>query len=205
MIGLLLLLVACAPHHLDKPSGDCTGEGDGSRVCEHTPLPGDQYLPDCQNPLPHEHWRVCAQSAESAYLYPRPDGSTALAELCADPESGLAGLLDPYTLCAASPDIERLNTMDPADALTLARALHERLLFRVVEGGDVVTVDPWPHHDDLAAVCAAVPSPAMAGWCAWVDQREDGGVCNDLGFLPTTEQATAAAEALNAYYGVVAP
>ena len=199
---LPILLVACGPE-IDHPSGDCQADDDGSRLCYHSPEPGDTYLPDCEAPLQREYWRVFAQSEDSAYVIPRPDGATALAQLCEEADEATAALLESYTLCGQT-DIDLVNAMDPADALEITHLLHERLAFTVVDLGEgYFDVDPFVPMDDVLAACETAGAELDA-YCEFQESRVDGDGCTDIAYLPTEEEAVALAAAVNALYGIAA-
>ncbi len=62
MFFVLSLVFACQLGEIviENPSGECEAETDGSRLCYHSPNPTDTYLPDCDNTLDRELWRVFA-------------------------------------------------------------------------------------------------------------------------------------------------
>jgi hypothetical protein len=186
--SLLLTLASCVFDSLEP--GEC--ETDGARTCEHVPGCTDTYLPDTGSPLAAEYWRVFETEDGQAYLFPRPDGSPFLDEACA---GELREILDRYTLCSEAPDVERVNAMDRADALAIARDQHERLLFTA----EAERVEPWPFLDDLAAICASSPEPGLDEVCAALPQ---GDTCTDEARTFTAEQASLLAAALNERYGI---
>ena len=192
---LISLLFACGVG-IENPTGTCEPDGDGSRLCYSAPAPADTYLPDCDAPLAREYWRVFAVSSESAYIIPRPDGASAVAEACAGDDADLVALLDRYTLCG-SVDVEQVNDMALADALAITHALHQRLRFEAVDAN----VEPFVPPDDGALICASA-DPAMADWCGF-QPTSDGGNCTDIGYgYASDEEAQAVAAAANALYGV---
>lgn len=167
-IGWALWLAACPAAVVENPSGDCEAADDGGRRCYHAPEPGDQYLPDCDLPIDREYWRVFAQSEDSAYLIPRPDGAGLTWGICDGEDAELAALFDQYTLCAPQVDVALVNALPPADALAIAHALHERLVFTVVDlGRGAGAVEPAPIPTDLAEACAgpAAGDPALVDLC----------------------------------------
>lgn len=199
---LTLLLAGCpAGDIIANPTGDCVPDDDGSRTCYHSPEPKDQYLPDCDAPLDRELWRVFAQSADSAYVIPRPDGDARVATLCAGDDAALVALLDQYTLCG-TPDIDRINAMLPADALTITHAMHAILSFSAVEQGDAWGIDPWVPDTDLVDACALSQDPALDEVCTMIAGRIEGGTCTDIGYLLDEDAATGLAALLNQLYGV---
>lgn len=148
-----LLVVGCGPS-IPNPTGSCEAPDDGSRAGYHSPG-GDTWLPDCQNPLRLEYWRVFASAADSAYTMPRLDGERRLAPACADPGHAVAALVQQYGLCAAATttaEVERVNHMAPADALALTHFLHQQLRF-VIADGTTPGIDPYPFPTDVLAAC----------------------------------------------------
>lgn len=168
LVAALILACACdsAP---SNPSGSCTASGSGARAGYHAP--GDsQWMPDCQNPLRREYWRVFLNSARSAYTIPRLDGEPALQPACRDAGHALAPLVQRYGLCAAAENaqqVARVNDLAPADALALTHFLHQGLRF--VAGGQGVGIVPFPIPSDIIDACALHPamnSAALADICA---------------------------------------
>lgn len=201
------LVVGCF-EPVDNPTGDCRAADDGGRACVHAPAHGDTYLPDCRAPLDREYWRVFARSPESAYIFPRPDPSGLAAGICDGDDEDLARLFDRNGLCTETADPRVVDDVSPADALAIARALHERLVFEAVDaGGGTWTIRPTPMDDDLAAACElpAADVGAVKSVCAVYTMRIDGDACLDIGALPSAEEAPILAEALNQLYGVSRP
>ena len=201
---MILFLFACELTDIENPTGTCEPDDDGGRVCYHAPGADSQYLPHCDAPLEREYWRVFAMEDDtgvSAYMIPRPDGSTPLAELCA--AGGHAELLDRYTLCDASVDVDLVNAMDPADALDIGFALHQQLVFTAVDYGEgMAGVDPWAPPDDVLAICEAGADAGLEAVCDFHWSNYDGEFCNDIAMTPTLEEAELLAEAMNALYGI---
>lgn len=103
-------------------------------------------------------------------------------------------VLDRYTLCDASPDINLANAMTPQDALAITHDQHQRLVF-TAEAGNVT---PAALEDDIEAICAASPDPGLADVCATLP----GPDCPDIGYIFSDAQAALLAEALNELYGI---
>jgi len=202
---LLLLALACGPSSADipNPTGDCEADGDGSRACYHSPAPGEVWLPDCALELAREYWRVFAMDVDLAYMIPRPDGAPDLAELCAGDDAGLVAILDAYTLCDSAPDVVQVNAMDPADALTIAHALHEGLAFENVEvGTGSWTVQPAVLDTDLVDLCLVNEDPVLDADCEVILDSRDAESCLDIGLAWDEATGDAVAAALNALYGI---
>lgn len=203
----LLLALACDPtdpaEGIVNPTGDCEPDGDGGRPCYHAPAAGEVWLPDCELELAREYWRVFAIDADTAYMIPRPDGAADLPELCASDDADLVAILDAYTLCETSPDVDRVNAMDPADALTIAHALHARFAFANVEvATDSWAVRPAPLDTDLVDICLVNTDPVLEADCEVILESKDADSCLDIGFLWDEATGNAVAAALNTLYGV---
>jgi len=201
----ILALAACQLTGIENPTGTCLPDDDGSRACYHSPGADSQYLPHCDAPLAHEYWRVFGMEDDTgvtAYMIPRPDGTAPLDALCAEGSHG--DLLAAYTLCDASVDIDLVNAMDPADALDLSFALHERLVFSAVDYGDMVSVEPWAPPSDVLAICDTGADDGLAELCETYAEYYGGETCLDIAVGFDLETAAALAAAMNDYYGVVA-
>ena len=190
-----------------NPTGDCVAPPDNGARPGHAP--GDsRYVPDCKPPLRRAYYRVFAKSEQQAWMMPRPDGAPMIPALCASAESSqVRALLEKYTLCTESPDIDRVNAMTAPDALAIARALHEHMRF-VANGGDV---RPFPYDDDVLAVCDAKPELAkgvLAERCAYTRELQrkaaEGPVAEPYRIPPDVEGPPLAA-ALNELYGITPP
>lgn len=204
---ILLLALACDPTDpadgIVNPTGDCVADGDGARACYHSPAPGEVWLPDCALPIDREYWRVFAIDASTAYMIPRPDGAADLPELCASDDAELLAALERATLCQTSPDVDVVNAMDPADALTIAHALHLRFRFENVEvATDSWSVEPAPLDTDLVAMCEVNADPVLDADCVVILESKDADECLDIGFLWDEATGNAVAAGLNALYGV---
>ncbi len=200
---VFLLLTGCpTPDLIANPTGSCEAADDGARTCYHNPVAGDQYLPDCDPPLKRELWRVFAQSNDTSYVIPRPDGDRRLAELCVSDDAELLGLLNTYTLCG-TPNIDKINAMKPADALVVTHALHERLDFEAVDyGSNDWGLDPWVPDTDLIDACALNTDPELDAICAAFVPRAEGESCPDMAIMFDETEARGLAELLDELYGV---
>ena len=189
----LLTLLACGPS-IDNPSGDCQADGDGNR---RDYFSSDQYLPDCQNPLERELWRVFAVSEERAYIVPRPDGMGLQFELCED--ESLGALFSDHGLCDEFADPDVINQIAPADALAITNALHQRLRFSVSDEGRIT---PYAPEDDIIAACELTDDSAALDFCELLESRCTILGCDDIGYMPGPEAVAALVPALNLLYGV---
>jgi len=186
-----------------NPSGSCRAEGDGSRAGYHVAT-NSEWLPDCQNPLEREYFRVFAQSATSTYMIPRPDGSPYLQPVCADPSHALRPLVDRYALCDAADSeakVNLANDMLPADALDLARYMHGQLRFEVTD--DFAGLSPYPFPSDIIDACELHPAENSAEFEAICKRERDRLKSGfDIGFSYTGPGAVELATRLNELYGI---
>jgi hypothetical protein len=185
-----------------NPSGNCQASGDGSRAGYHSAA-GSTWLPDCENPLRREYWRVFAQTKDSAYVIPRPDGAPELAPACNAPDHELGQIVQRQALChsaESSEQVERVNDIPPADALALTRFLHGKLRFTA---GGGIGVTPHPLPTDILDACALHPAAASADLRSICDrERERLESGHDIGFSYVGPGAIELAALLNELYGV---
>ena len=200
---VLSAALAAACEEIPNPSGTCRAPDDGARAGYHSPQ-GSDWLPDCQNPLRREYWRVFAKSRTSAYTIPRLDGHPLLAPACSDAQHEVAPLVTRYALCApamSSQDVALVNNMAPEDAQQLTRFLHRRLRFEV--GTAVLGITPAPIPTDILDACALHPdqnSPDLTAMCNRERDRLRSG--NDIGFAYAGPGAMELAQRLNELYGI---
>ena len=192
------LFLACGPG-VDNPSGDCTANGNGGRSHYHSPESGTTYLPDCNNALNRELWRVFAVSETSAYIIPRPDGTGLDNGLCEADDADLAGLFSQYGLCQENGNPSIINDIPPADALAITHALHERLEFTIDADG---MISPWAPDDDIIAACELTSATAAIDYCKLLESRCSWGSCEDIGYIPGAAAVEALVPALNELYGI---
>ena len=191
----LLTVLACGPV-IDNPSGDCDAGGDGNRSNYFS---SDQYLPDCQNPLYRELWRVFAETEASAYILPRPDGMGIDFAICDGEDADLTTLFTEYGVCEEYADPDVINDIKPADALVITNQLHQRLRFSADENGGLF---PWAPDDDILAACTLIENQAALSFCALLESRCSGYACDDIGYIPGPEAVEALIPALNELYGI---
>ena len=181
--------LAAAP---TPPAVACPTTDRGARLPYHV---GGTWVRDCNRPLTREYFRVFTETAgkaTTAYLIPRPDGTTALRAACA--RKRLRPTLDRYGWCNPSVDPDRVNGMTIDDALAISHALHEHLRFT----GSAQGVAPYPMPDDVAVVCAARGrAAALDSACGAYKPR-----ANAIAMIPTADSARAMAAALNRLYGI---
>ncbi|MCB9752989.1 MAG: hypothetical protein H6713_23795 [Myxococcales bacterium] len=194
----------------DPKNGECGAELDGSLACYAATQ--DPYLALCDNPLAKEYWALFTRDdGTSAYFLPRPDEAGLTYGLCDGEDAELAALLEDNALCTSidSPaKVEIINNIEPADALKISRALHERLEFTAVtyDEGEAGIV-PFALPADLARVCdeQAEGLAAIAETCARLIAAGTEPSCNNagpLGMTLTQAEAGLLADALNTLYGI---
>ena len=199
MVALSICLGACVGPDVENPSGDCEVSNDGNRRGFYTSPNEAKYLPDCQNELDRELWRVFAVSDTSAYIVPRPDSMGLDFAICDGEDPEMAALFDTYGLCTEFGNPTIINDIPPAEALQITNALHQRLRFEVDESG---MISPWAPDDDIIDACELTESPDAQEYCQLLDSRCDGGDCIDIGYIPSLEASEALVPALNELYGI---
>ena len=196
MLHFLLFLFGCSPK-INNPSGDCEAESDGSRLCYHSPEASDSYLPDCQNPLKRELWRVFALNESSAYIIPRPDTMGLQFDLC---ESGeYTELLQEYDLCADITDPDTINNIPIEKALQITNILHQHLVFSTDSSGQVT---PWAPDEDMLLACQQIDDPIVDEYCGNISSQNESGECLELAFTYPEEAGLLFATTLNTLYGI---
>lgn len=201
---LLLALPACVPP-VENPSGSCEASHDGARHCTHAPDPADTYLPDCEAPLDRDLWRVFAIDEHTAYIMPRPDAMGIRLGICGGDDADLAALFEDNGLCVDNADPGVVNAMTPVDAMGISHAMHERLVFDVVDHGDGgASLSPWAPDDELAHACAGplAGDDRVSGLCADLTAQAAAEECLDVGRVLSLDEATALAGGLNATFGI---
>jgi hypothetical protein len=200
----MLLLTACS-EPVENPTGSCEADGNGARACYHSPDSGDTYLLDCEAPLDRDLWRVFAVDEDTAYMIPRPDTMGIQLGICDGDDSDLASLFDANGLCTEIGDPDIINAMTPADALAISHAMHERLIFGVVENGDdSVSLSPWAPDDELLHACEGplADDDRVSQLCDELAELDAAAECVDVGRTLGLDEATAMAEGLNATFGI---
>ncbi|CAB9524844.1 expressed unknown protein [Seminavis robusta] len=204
---LLLLWLAPSLSMAFIPTGDCsdTTGTNGGRVGYHSPSPTDVYLPDCQNPLQRELWRVFVQEDGTAYMIPRPDGLGITYGLCNNDafDQELMAKAQQYGLCDETvTDPTVINSMTPEDALRFANAFHRQLRFSISDDNQIY---PWAPDEDILLACENITSQAALGHCEALANRcnDDTGECIEIGVIPSVEAVQELVPALNALYGVL--
>jgi hypothetical protein len=191
--------------HMDpvfaNPTGNCVAPDDGSRP-GYNAAGGLKWLPDCQNVLKREYWRVYAANAAQVALLPRPDGAPQLDAPCFGKNHPLAPIVQKYGLCHAATseaEVTIVNSMNYSDAFVLARYLQSQLVFVSTADG----FSPFPIPSDILDACALHPATNSAEFSA-ICQREanrlEAGI--DIGFTYTGAGAVEMAGRLNELYGI---
>lgn len=207
---MIFFLLACMETEQNEEqnevySGDCADGDNGARTCYHAPVQTDTYLPDCNNTLAREYWRVFSANEDSAYIIPRPDGMGLSYDLCDDSEVGV--LMETYGLCTSTlgaDEVEVINNIPPTDALRITHRLHEQLFFSVDEN-DMIT--PWIPPNDMIDVCGMSDNndAQVESFCSMVQEYYGEGECSGIAFFPAPEEAVFIAARANTLYGLDIP
>jgi len=209
-LQVAMMLTAVAVHGaVLNPTGACgvkSSRGAGGRWNYHSPGEVDTYVPDCQNPLRREYWRVFVQRDRgTAYVIPRPDDMGTKFGLCEDGDPD--ALFRKYGLCSGTDfSVSAVNNMETAEALNITHALHGRLVFQATQSGDGWGIDPFAPEDDILAVCdEAITDDADAlAHCKRLRARCSDGACQGIAIVPNEASARSLVPALNELYGTSA-
>lgn len=202
-LGLgLSALTGCTETESANAGERCVREGDGGREGYHFPA-GSTWVPDCENVLQREYWRVFTDDDRVGYIIPRPDGSAAVQPICSSPEHPLHALVNQYLLCHAAETAEQVdivNAIDLTDALRLTHYLHTELEFVAVPG---VGIQPYPMPDDIILACELGGQPGSADLEALCQRERDRLASGDaFAFSYDVPGAGELATRLNQLYGV---
>jgi hypothetical protein len=161
-------------------------------------------VPDCQNELLREYWRVFSDEGTSAYMIPRPDGAAEIQPVCADASHELRPLVDRYGLCVAAGGIDQvnvINSMDLKDALRIGHFLHTQLRFVTTTPGSGIS--PFPIPSDIIDACV-LPGRTNSADLEVICQRERDRLRSgaDIAFSYTGPGATELVARLNELYGI---
>lgn len=188
---------------VENPTGTCAAPDSGGRAGYHHP--GDsQWLPDCENPLAREYFRVFATKPDSAYLVPRPDGDVGLEQACTNERHPLHDVVIRHALCqpASTPaEVERANSLRPGDALAIAHELHASLRFMATDEG--VGITPFPIPSDIVDACnlhSNADIPELDAICRREEERLRSG--NEVAFSYVGPGGVALAKRLNELYAI---
>ena len=203
--AVVLCAGGCGQLTFANPSGTCGTRSGGGRAGYQVPGPDDQWVPDCQNALLREYWRVFSQDGESAYVIPRPDGAPELSSPCTDANHDLHTVVVRYDLCSAAGSTEQVNTINHielSDALRVIHFLHTQLKFVVTE--DPLGIQPFPIPSDIIDACAlgaGLNSSELEAICERERDRLRSGV--DVGFSYTGPGGAELVTRLNELYGIL--
>jgi hypothetical protein len=205
--SLVALGLACSDSSssVQNPTGTCKATGLGNRAgYDGDPTPA-VWLPDCKNTLAREYWRVFAQSAQSAYVLPRPDADPNLVAVCDNASHPLHALAESYFLCSpGTPDtLSRINGMLPADALALTHYLHTTLAFVIDNSQSGTGISPFPIPSDIIDACALHPGANSADFeaiCVRERDRLQSGIL--IGYTYEGPGAVELVARLNELYGI---
>lgn len=204
----MLLLLSCqttTSPNIQNPSGDCETSDNGARTCYHAPMETDIYLPDCENTLNREYWRVFASDENSAYIIPRPDGMGLLYDLCDETDIGF--VMNEYGLCLetlGANEVEQINNIPLTDALTITHVLHQQLFFTVDDNDQI---SPWAPPNDILEACLYSDDndSVVSAYCETALEYYNDGDCPSIAFSPSAEEAPIIAVRLNTIYGLDTP
>jgi hypothetical protein len=175
------------------------------------------FVPDCQNPLRRDYWRVRTLDGKHAWTVPRMDGEPRLEPACADANDPLHPLVERYDLCAPADSegkVDTINNMELADALRLTHFLEGQLRFVAVPAPvsltftpppSSMTIDPFPDWNEVVEACALhTNSSDLEALCKTV--RENLNVIDEGVFQPpyffAGPTAIELAARMNELYGI---
>jgi hypothetical protein len=202
---VLTLGVGCGRPTIGNPSGTCGTRSGGGRAGYNVPDGDDVWVPDCQNPLAREYWRVYSRDGVAGYVIPRPDGAPQLATPCTDSQHDLHPLVVRYELCSgatSTEQVEIINHIDLSDALDITHFLHGQLKFVVSQ--DFLGIDPFPIPADIVDACVAgggMNSSDLESICQRERDRLRSGI--DIGYSYTGPGAAELVARLNLLYGIM--
>ena len=194
--------VEAATPSIRNPTGNCVAPDDGGRAGYHDPG-SSVWLPDCNNPLNREYWRVFATSESSAYVLPRPDGAPQIMDACLSLAEPMSTLVQKYKLCQPAPDQQTtdiINNMLPADALTITHYMHTELVFESFSEQPFFT--PFAIPSDVIDACKLHPDRSSAALKQDCDLEQH---YVDTGFEPLPQFMASGPEMaalLNELYGI---
>jgi hypothetical protein len=159
-----------------NPTGTCAATDNGARLSGPLDDPDDVWIPDCNNVLEREYWRVFVRESGSAYIVPSPEGPPQYyGSACGDPQHPLFEIVGRYSFCdLTNPDAAPLiASMDLHDALAVAHYFHEQLEFSFARG-----FSPQAFMEDVVAACelrSPEDSPEYATLCDRERARFESG------------------------------
>lgn len=207
---------------IQNPTGSCSAPDDGSRPGYHYPMES-QWIPDCQNPLNREYWRVFVDANGRVSISPRVSSDinapfpSPFQPVCQDPDHDLAPLVQAYALCSptlSAEDLALQEQMSVTEALLLTHFLHQELYFEVSRY-DLSTeevfeaITPRPIPSDILDACDLYPdqnSPELSLICEWereqVERADNGYPSSLIGYNYGGPEGIELAHRLNQLYGI---
>jgi hypothetical protein len=179
----------------------CGTESDGGRWGYHSPEPGESWVKDAESGVTLEYFRVFRKTNGMAYVIPRAFGL--VPEVCENAAHALNGLATRNGLCGAS-ETTLDNNMPVADAQSIARYLHSRLVFHAFNNQP----QPYAIPADLLALCeidSSFRNGIMKARCDFEISAKKSGSRTEQGWTYTQDQAVLTAARLNQRYGIQAP
>ncbi|MEM7335918.1 MAG: hypothetical protein AAF490_27820 [Chloroflexota bacterium] len=210
-IGILCLMVGCSSG-LDRngrghpiiENHPCEAPDDGARFGYHAPG-NDAWLLECNPQLNREYWRVFVTlETEKAYIIPRPDGAPELASVCQDLSEPLHSIATANFLCqpaSSSQQVEAINSLEPNEALQIARYLHSRLQF--VYDPNIPAILPFPIPSDILDACSIrgfQNEVELEALCQTEERRASSG--QEIGIVYSGPGAEQLVRRLNELYGI---
>ena len=203
-----------SPGATANSTGDCAVSGSGDIDCYSVAGPDARWIPDCNHPRQRYYWRTFAEpvgdgtrNSPTASMMPRPDGMGLVFGICDGEDPVLASLFDQNHLCKeilGSAEVDALNAMPLADALTISHALHQRLVFSPYahpQGGWDIT--PFALPEDLRDACPATGNPSIIDRCNSYLDVVCGNTSIGVHLGLSEAEANELASALNQLYGAV--
>jgi len=182
---------------------NATNNSNGGRSGYHSPSSTDTYLPDCENPLKRELWRVFQQEDGTAYIIPRPDGLGTVYNICNGRVPVKEGIIDKanqYGLCDNDINVAAINHIDPNYGLLFVNIFHRQLHF-VADGQNI---QPFAPDSDILDACELREGDeTLNSYCQAVkNQCNSFGECTEMMVVPSEMQVRQIVPALNELYGI---
>jgi hypothetical protein len=165
-----------------NPSGSCGVRADGSRSGYHHAL-NAIWVPDCQNTLHREYWRVFVRNGGAASIIPRPDGAPELRPICTDPQHALRSIVDRYMLCTTAASNEHaciVNTVSVSDALQISHFSMGSSGFGLSLRARQQSSIHFPYRQMLSMLVTPAGVRSVPNWICVVGER--GGRKGQRGF-----------------------
>jgi len=175
---------------IENPTGSCTAQSSGARRGLPLPGEGDVWLPDCDRGGLREYWRVFRRPSGTAYVVPNPTlPPQYYVSACADLGNPLFEIVSRYSFCndLTLPETQnRVASMTPADAMTVAREYHRLLSFGFYSPG----ILPEPVLGDVLDACelgTSEDSPEFQSVTCEHARAVSRGGGADAGAIPTQD------------------